>query len=51
MITDNDDGDHVTMFIVMEKVLEFGELFFFLHRSLSLATKPPVLCPLRRCKV
>ena len=29
MISDNDDDDHVTMFIVMESVLEFGVCIFF----------------------
>lgn len=38
MITDNDADDHATIFIVMEKVLEFGVCIFVLHRSLSLAT-------------
>lgn len=38
MITDNDDDDHVTMFIVMEKSLNLEFAFFVLHRSLSLAT-------------
>ena len=29
MITDNDDGDHVTIFIVMEKSLNLEFAFFF----------------------